>query len=335
MRKIIITSLILSFFSINIAGGQFFSGGGINVFISPNPPKPNQEVEISIENFSTDLNRATISWYIDGVLQRQGRGIKSIVMNSGSVGSRKVIDITIDGSSGVITKKIIVAPADIKIFEQSSSYTPPFYKGKALTSPESEVLLIASPNFVSRNGSAVPEGSIVFTWKRNGKVLGSDSGLGKSTLMVKAPRIQGEIIDIEVEGVSTSEGIVASSKHELRAFNQEIIFYEDNPLTGVNLNKAIGQNFDLNKQELTVVAYPYFFGVDDLRDSSLIYRWAINNNAVSPTGGTPNIITLRKPDDEGLSNISLSVENEDKIFESVRKTFRVIFGDIRENIFNF
>lgn len=315
---------------------QLIPGAGINVIVSPKIPSPGDAVTVSIESFSTNLNDAQVTWYLNGSLKEQGRAIKSFEFTAGSVGSSQTVDITVETSNlGVVTKKVVVAPADIEIIEQSNSYTPPFYKGKALTSAESRVTLIALPNFISRNGSRIPASSIVFTWRRNGRVLGDESGLGRNALTTTAPRVPGEAISIEVEGRVSGESASAYKQYTLSAHSQEILLYEDNPLTGINLGKAFGSSHTLDKEEIRLVAYPFYFEVSNPNSPLLSYRWSINNNEVASADNARNEIVLRSPEESGSSNVSISIENTKKLFESVRKTLRVDFGGSGNGLIRF
>src|SRR5581483_7862352 len=101
--------------------------------INPQNPAPNQPVTISLEAFGTDLNRADISWMVNGAVQKNGIGATSFNFTAGKAGSLYVIDIIILPVNGTkVTKEVTISPASVDIAWEASSYAPPFYEGKRL-----------------------------------------------------------------------------------------------------------------------------------------------------------------------------------------------------------
>ena len=327
MKKItsfIITALLLlSGFS---AHAQFIPASGVSVALSPKFPKPSESVTVSVESFSTDLNQAMIGWTVNGALQKKGAGLKSFIIEAGAFGSITSVDIRIDTLDlGPVTKKILIIPGNIDIFEQADSFTPPFYKGKGLTPTESTVTLTAKPNLINQSGRKLGNDEIVFTWRKSGRVLGNDSGVGKNTLSIQAGRIPQEVISIGLEAKSISGETTVSQDYLFSSHSPEIIFYENSPLKGVDLDKALTSPFNLKSDEVELVAIPYFFEKSLVERSETSYSWRINNVTVSGTDNQRNVLTLRKPTVSGSSDISLSIENVSRLFAQVSKSLRITF----------
>ena len=60
---------------VNITHAQFQipdSAGDVVISINPANPRANQEVTVFITSSAVDLNNATISWYLNGKLLKQG-----------------------------------------------------------------------------------------------------------------------------------------------------------------------------------------------------------------------------------------------------------------------
>lgn len=331
MKKIplyIFTATLFStLFVAEVAFGQTVPGTGVNVSTNPRNPSPGDSVTISIESFSTDLNRAVIRWDVNGALYREGLGVKNIVITAPGVGSSAVVNVSAKTDDiGPISKRIVISPAEVELFQQSESYTPPFYKGRALSPLEGDITMIAMPNLVTSSGVRLSSPNLVFKWKRNGRVLGNDSGVGKNTLTVEGPRLSGERLLIEVEVSSPENNLTASRSYSVQVANPEIVFYESNPLLGESLHRAISGTYALDKDELTLVAYPYFFDKNILNNFEARFSWRINGVVVSPTEASQNIIALRKPEGPGVSVVSFKIENTKKLFEVAQKSLRINFN---------
>lgn len=312
---------VLSFLFSSVAHGDLAPGASITINIAPTSPAPGDNVTISAVSFSTDLNQAHFSWLVNGATRREGIGVKNFNFTAGSLGTVQKISVVIETKDiGAFSKEIIIAPAAIDVIEQADSYTPPFYKGKSLPAPQGNVTLIAMPNFVTSNGVRISPNNIVFKWKQGGRVLGSSSGLGANTLSIDAPLIAEQSIQIDVEASSPENSLSASATHILQAVNPEVILYENNPLLGVLFNRAIPDPFTMVGDELSLYASPYFFD----SATNLNYGWAINNSSVSPTGRL-NQLVLRKPDVSGSSLVSLTVKNQNKIFQQGQRGLQIQF----------
>ena len=86
MKRILIGLFsITSVFSIfAFAEAQLDITGGANTLairLQPEHPRANEEVRAYLENYSFDLDRSNISWFLNGKIQAQGAGEKSISFN--------------------------------------------------------------------------------------------------------------------------------------------------------------------------------------------------------------------------------------------------------------
>ena len=328
LRRIALPLFFYLAFS-SVASGQGIPGAGVNVSTQPRNPGAFQTITISLESFSTDLNQAYIKWYLNGSLQKEGRAIKTFTAETGRVGSSLTVEALIDTKNlGTITKKVTVIPAEVEIIEQADSFTPPFYKGKALASTEGGVTLIALPLFITSSGRKVSSEEVIFKWKRNGSVLFDESGLGRNFITVKVPYIKEAVVKFEVEATSPEHNLIARGTHFLQPENPQIIFYENNPLLGLIFNKALTGTRLLSKDEVVITAYPFFFDEGVINDQNTNFRWSINGRTTNPTERKRNSITLRRPEGaSGISIISLSIENTKRIFESASQSLRIDLGN--------
>lgn len=329
--RIITLVLLLSpfFLAAPFALSQMFLGASVNVVIDPPTPAPRSSVLITIESFSTDLNQASFVWYVNGVIKKQGPAEKTLTLITGGLGTTQIVDVDIDTKDiGPVSKRITIAPAEVDIIEQADSFTPPFYKGKTLTPPEGQVTLIALPSLVTQGGRKLSSSEIIFKWKRDNKVLGDQSGLGKNTLTLTAPYAPGETTIVTLEASAPGYNLSANQRYYLSPGTPEIVFYENNPLLGVTLNRALSTPYLLSQSEVTFIAYPFTFDADVLSNTDTSLLWNINyKNVETPKIGR-NILTLRRPEGvSGSSNVSLDIQNSKKAFSFGSKNILVNFGD--------
>src|SRR5690606_10591875 len=67
----------------------------IAVDFSPAVPGPNQNVKITLSSFATDLNKAAITWSVDGKESLSGTGKTSFSFTTGDIGSKTEIGVII------------------------------------------------------------------------------------------------------------------------------------------------------------------------------------------------------------------------------------------------
>ena len=170
MRKstniILSFSVLALFFVGSIANAQLPGAASIvTIQVIPKIPAPNQEVLVTLESFSADLNRAEIVWFLNGKRQQRGTGLKTLQFKVGEVGSSSRLNITITTQTGkIINEELIFRPADVDILLTAHTYIPPFYRGRALPSSKSKITLTAVPKFVTTNGTRLSPDNLVYTW---------------------------------------------------------------------------------------------------------------------------------------------------------------------------
>lgn len=297
----------------------------IDVSISPENPGPNTDVTIRIESYSTDLNSAQITWAVNGETVQDGLGQKVLKLKTGNIGTITSVDLSIQPSDGdVFQKTIILTPASIDLLWQGNSYTPPFYKGRAMFTNQGSVTFVAIPNIIDQNGNVVSPKNVIYTWSKDGSVLGSLSGTGKNSLTL-VDSILGLPMNISVVASTLDKSIVTKSSVSIQSDSPMILFYENNPLLGVLYNREIGNGFKLSSSEVNIMGIPYFFSNKDLQAGALKYTWTLNGSNISSPN--QNSITLRgQKDSAGNSILGLKIENSNNILQTLEKSMNIEFG---------
>ena len=301
----------ISFAQINV-NVPFALSNELGVEIIPNYPRPNEAVFINLTLYTDDLNSADISWYKDDKLVLSGKGKVNYSFMAGNVGKETKIEIKIKLLSGTSFSKLFVLnPASIDLVWEANSYVPPFYKGKALHSRQGNLKIVAMPEFV-KNGKRVAPENLIYEWSNGVDVYQSQNGYGKSVLILNGS-ILGQTDKIEVLVTDPVNNLVAESFLDVSPSDPEIVFYQNDPYYGHIFDTALTGSFDLKTDEVQILVAPYFFTKE--REGLLKYEWRLNGTAISNLFGSRTAI-FRKPENQtGSSNISLRMENTNRILQ--------------------
>jgi len=210
------------------------------------------------------------------------------------------------------------ATGAVELLFDSDSYTPPFYRGRALPSAGTNLHLQAIPRFGSPR-------TLTYTWKRNSVVLGSISGIGKSSVTIPAPDLFGtDTISVDVSSQDNTErggaSVTISSKDPV------LVLYEDQPLFGIRLHRALAPQDSVRDVETTFAAIPYFARTQSPNDSHFSYAWTVNGQVIAPNQKTPSEITINAKNSTGRAQISLDLTSSADILMQSHGSWTVTFG---------
>ncbi|MEI6843279.1 MAG: hypothetical protein WCK48_02120 [bacterium] len=320
---------VLVFFGVTTQTHAQFSAlapNSINVDISPENPKPSSIVTVTLSSYDTDLNSSNITWKINGLTKVSSRGLKTYSFALGDSGTVTNLDVIIETSGGdVVEKSYTLKPSSVDLLWEAQGYTPQFYRGKTLFSHQDIIKFIALPHITGSNGQEIPASNLIYTWKKNGTILGDYSGYGMNTYTMLGSIIS-RSLNLSVTVSSPDSESVGSATVTVTPIEPSIVFYEKNPLYGIQFQKAFTDTVKLtNTKEISLFAVPYFFGVSDANNPNLSYKWSINRVTIDNTNTTTQ--TFRQVDGtNGSSYISLSIDNADKILQSASNGFNMQFG---------
>ncbi|MEN9649159.1 MAG: hypothetical protein RL094_126 [Candidatus Parcubacteria bacterium] len=298
----------------------------ISIDIYPEIPKPFEDVTITAEAYGTDLNRATVIWSYNGKIALRGTGEKVFKFKVGAVGSTNNVELRITPVSGPeIVKTFSFTPAEVDILWQAKTYVPPFYKGKALYTPEAEVTFMAQPNIIE-GGKNLSSDKAVYTWKVDRRVQGDKSGFGKNTfqhtgsIIIKPHLFQAEAYS---QTNNKNKGIGGVTLEET---DPQTALYENHPLYGMLFNKAITGTYFLYKSEAQMGVFPYYFSTTN-KNSFVNYAWRLNELPIqAPSYET--LMTFRKNEGQsGVADVSVALSSSEKILQASQANFSIFFGN--------
>ncbi len=302
------------------AGAELDIGNSVNIVLSPEHPKANERVSAEIESFSTNLDRAEIVWLLDGEIAAQGTGKRKFSFTTGALGSEQTLAVNLKAFDGSFFNRVLrIKPALVSLVWQAYSYTPPFYRGKALMPIEGLVSIIALPSFVKSDGERISPEEIIYTWRENGRVSGDGSGYGKFSFPVRG-RIPIRPITVSVEAVAPDHGLVSSAETTIAPVVPQILFYEDRPLSGRSIKNALTDFFPFEGDEMRVAAVPYFFETPE-RKGALAYSWSVNNAPSNERG--PDITLRRSGNDNGRAQLFLNITSPKSIFQAAEALLNI------------
>jgi len=287
-----------------------------DVFLNvvPEHPAPNQSVDISVQSYSFDIQTAFISWSIDGNTVASGIGLDSYTLTAKGPGEKTSVDVTITPVGYIpIVKSFTISPISVDmLWEATDSTVPPFYRGKALATSESQVKVVAIPQVIS-SGVMLPSSDFSYTWKEDYDVNQAESGYGKD-FYTSAMDYLNPTKNIGVS-ISTRDGSSTSDSNiDLSSSDPKLVIYPSSPLLGTLLDQAVGNSYAVKGADLSVVVEPYFFSPGNPISPILQYSWQVNGNAITPA--TPNLLFLsRDTSQKGNTELSLSVSNLSKLFQ--------------------
>ncbi|MCX6747434.1 MAG: hypothetical protein NTW98_00585 [Candidatus Nomurabacteria bacterium] len=318
--------LILGIFVVTpfIASAQVQSTD-VTLSVTPKFPAPGGKVTATLSSYVTSLDRANMTWSVDGENMLSGIGKKSFSFTLGPIGSNTTLRVdiqTIDRQS--LTKTVNLSATEIDmLWEATDSYVPPFYKGKALVSREGYFKVVAIPNISSAGGIINPV-NLSYIWEKDDKGQPDMSGWGKNYFLFKNSYIDTNN-EILVKVSDVFGNINTGNKINLQTATPKIVFYKQNLLMGIDLAHALNPGHLVDKQGETLVAVPYFFSPKDMSSSDLEFDWMINNKPAQ-NNGTKNQLGIKGTEGKtGQATVKVNITNTKTLFQSLIKELNVVF----------
>jgi hypothetical protein len=321
-------ALISSTTAQSLTPTSFGSTDSLTINTNPRYPQAYKDVSITLSTSSTDLNRATITWQVDGKLAKEGRGAKSFTVKTGALGSETTVSITVrKNEGGAIQKHIVLRPAEVDLIWENLAYVPPFYRGKALASRGAWITAVAIPHFITANGAKLKPDELVYTWSKDGQVLGSFSGFAKNTYAFNKFAFTRSNSSISVKVSTLDNKLAARANISIQSHDPKVVFYENNPLFGLILSRALEKQLTLddNQDEIAIMAVPYYFSVSSASSRVLKYEWSLNGKPVETTLNSPQAITLRRTEGGGTSKLKLKISNRDEFMQFSENSLVITF----------
>ncbi|MFA5778017.1 MAG: hypothetical protein WC870_00795 [Candidatus Paceibacterota bacterium] len=300
------------------------SATDILVNIAPENPAPRENTTITLNSYAYNLDIVLISWSMNGKTTLSGIGKKSFSLKAPSAGGETNITATIALPDGQTSLKIKIKPnIMILLWQANDSYVPPFYKGKAMPSPDSQIKVVAIPEIKSGSQIVNPK-NMNYVWKKDYTNNVDGSGYGKRSFIYTSDYLD-DSNNISVTASTVDQKYSSKASVDIGAFQPKILFYKNDANLGTLWEQAL-QNGHRVQGDETIEATPYFISPKDIRIPLLKWNWSINDSSVDTLNSTKNLMPLKIQEGiSGTAKIKLEVENIYKIFTTASKEITVEF----------
>ncbi|MDD5152526.1 MAG: hypothetical protein PHS95_00790 [Candidatus Pacebacteria bacterium] len=304
------------------------SSGSLVLQSVPAAPLPKEMVTVVLSGPGINLRDATITWSINDKVVGMGVGKTTFSFKNG--GSEETTDIVASvllNTGEVLSKKISFTPAGFSLLWEASTYTPPFYKGKATMTPEANMRVLVVPDN-SSTADRIDPSTLMYTWRKDGTTLPDNSDYGKNSFSFTAPKL-GYPADIQVQLVSPDSTIDQGYGIKLSPGVPFVLLYEDVPLLGVWYNNAFGNTVTLDRKEFSISAEPYFFPSETGLTPNVTYSWALDGKLLQEAS---RFITFRNETEEKVdSKLNLSVQSKNKGSQTATRSLVIRSADIQSS----
>ncbi|MEK7133763.1 MAG: hypothetical protein AAB804_01690 [Patescibacteria group bacterium] len=303
----------------------------VSIKFEPLHPGPGDTVRLDAHSAVLDLSTSEIAWRANGKTIAQGVGVERVEVNAGSLGKETVIDVFVLTSGGVAASaEAAIIPTELDLLIDADSYVPPFYLGRPHVSAGSTLLLQAVPHFKRPDGTMTKASDVIYTWKKNGEVLGSISGRGRSNARIPIQHLYGtENISIEAR---TSDNLLSNgSSLSISPIQPVLVLYQDHPLYGVLYHQALGVASSIAESEATFAATPYFAGITGQNDPALTFDWSVNGKTLPQSATRPEAITINADNSSGIAVLRLELTHATNFYMDAKGLWNVTFSTAAVN----
>ena len=324
-KLLAITLLVVSIIFIPSSGIIAQTPSDISVSVIPPNPAPFEDVTINLSSYAFNLDSVLITWSLNGKNVSSGIGKKSLFTTVASAGSTTLVLVKIALPSGAIEKTINLRPGVmVMLWQANDSYVPPFYRGKALPTPESEVKVVVIPEIKNSGGGGGDPKKITYSWEKNYTNNKEESGYGQKFFIFMNDYLEDSntisVTASTVDGQTSTDGNLTIGTTE-----PEILFYKSDEELGTMWEEALSDPYRIGEEEI-IVAIPYFISPKNILNPRLTLNWSINNSPVNILGFRKNIIPVKAtPGVSGISKLRLDIGSKDKIFQNVSKEINIEF----------
>lgn len=293
---------------------------GVHIALTPEHPRPHQSVEARVHSATVNVSSATIIWLVNEEIVQQGPGETSFVFEAPALGETLHVTVLVQAADEqVFSDTITIHPTEVVLLWEAETFTPPFYRGRALYTSGSSIRAEARATIIDENGRIYPSEELTYTWRRNDSVLGSHSGLGKNTLVIEGPKFfSDDILSVEAR---TKDGVLTASAAVLIATNEpQVLLYEEDPLIGTTYHRAIetGHAFR-DSAQVSLQAVPLFMDALRPNDARLLYTWNVNSTDVEPNTNEPSLVNFSFNAPEDFStNAQIVVEHVTHLLQAAK-----------------
>lgn len=288
--------------------------------ILPENPKPYDTVTLTLKSYSFDADASEIFWYVNKILVKSGTGEKTYKLKLGAADTAYYVgvDVKTPDGQGFQTSVPLIPHFTPLLTEGVEGYTPPFYEGKSLYGESAKVRVVAFP-IVHEGGVSISKKKMVYKWQVNTVPFPDASGYGKNSFILRQDELEEEnAVDVTVS--TPSKETVLSERLTVKPYEIAPLFYEYDPLYGINLNKAYEGTISVTKA-IKLFYAPYNFAYSK---NTSDFNWYLNG--LPTTTDSDFLVSLiPNPNTVGNSNLSITAQHSTKLLQSLNSEINIDF----------
>ncbi|MBP6060412.1 MAG: hypothetical protein KA515_00185 [Candidatus Pacebacteria bacterium] len=296
----------------------------VSINVVPENPTPGGEVSLSLSSYSVDLDASQITWSVGGKTLLSGLGKTTLSLTAPALGAETSVNIRIRANGTIIdTKAVLNSSRMIVLWQADDSYTPPFYKGRALPAPDSGIKIVAIPE-IKTGSSFVNPKNMTYTWRKDYTNDQEAAGYGKNYFTYNSDYLDPSNY-IEVSATTIDQKYSSSSALDVGTFKPKLLFYKKDENLGTMFENALADGHKISDKEILFAA-PYFISPKNIRIPRLTWTWSLNDQMVQNGSFVKNLLPLQVQSGvSGTSKLKLEVENMDKLTQSVKNEITLEF----------
>lgn len=322
MKLLIKTTFIIILLLSNQASAQFLPKK-ISLLVSPSSPSPGQSVTITAGAPLFDKSSTYFDWTVNGKARSDfsGFGKDIIKLTAGNIGSSINVSVAATDAKGeIVSKSASIPVSDLSLTWFSQTYTPKWYKGKALPIQNSIIEVAAIPEVIL-NGARINPKNLVYKWSLDG-IANLLNGVGQNVFEIKTNIRPANSYTVEVIIEDKNGQFRKTGRISIKTQSPKVLVYPFSPLGGVEQYRGLELFPAEQKGLFDFIAEPFFLVISSPKE--LDYEWRLNGNAIAGTPLNPNLLTVDTAagQDERV-RLSVTVNSKDQFVSAISKTFSI------------
>ena len=263
----------------------------VSLVASPSSPAPGAKFTVEASTPTFDKNTANFSWQIDGQTRNDlsGPGRNTITSTAGGVGTSVRVNVEVSTPQGLGGEtSLVVRVSDLSLTWFAETYTPKWYKGKALPVPGSVVNIVAVPQ-INLGGRALKPQDLIYRWTLDDQE-DALTGVGEQIFRVRTSQFPRNSHHIRVAIEDPSGQIRQEGEIFILSTEPRVVIYNATPLGGPEVRSAPLLRTAGRDETKDFMAEPFYFPVASKK--SLPFRWNVAGSDLAGNAGKEFSITL-------------------------------------------
>ncbi len=299
----------------------------ILVETSPKIPGPNTDVNLSLKSYSFNLNNYFIAWFLNGEKYSADYGNRDFSFKTGQSGEVSNVTAVIEIGGQIFRKELRFVPSEVDmLWEALESYTPPFYRGKALPLQQAKIRVTAIPETQLITPADAPK--LIYYWDKNYKRDISASGFGKQSFTFNAdPLVFNEKITVTSNDRRENSFAKNTINIPTKSFAPKILFYKINDSNRILTNSAVNTNNLIEGDTIKLSFHPLNFSTTKKNFIDIFVNWSINNESRTPQDfNKQDELYISSGGESGIIPIGVKLDGIKKLLQTTELNINLIFN---------